>query len=281
MARARKPTNLDKTLERFSAAIVANPQEYRGRWAESFAPEAREVRLDLGCGKGSFIEAAALAEPDVLFVGLDVSETCIARSAEKAVVNAIPNIVLITADASDILQFFAPGELARIYLNFNSPFPKKKHAAKRLTFIEHLMAYRTLVGEEGIVDMRTDNLPYWLFSLGQLEIAGYRILWQTEDLHAEAKNNQSRIPNTAALILESEYDLRTVSKGATVYSLQAQPGPQPASWEQTKPLGLVEYLPSDLDSIERIPYGMEDTIFNMRNRAANAAARRARRNAQR
>lgn len=281
MARARKPTNLHKTLERFSAAIVSNPEQHRGRWAETFMPEAREARLDLGCGKGSFIVAAALAEPDVLFVGLDVSDTCIARSAEKTVVGNIPNIVLITADATEIPEFFAAGELSRIYLNFNSPFPKKKHAEKRLTFASHLMTYRTLVGETGIVDMRTDNLPYWLFSLGQFEVAGYNVLWQTEDLHAVAATEQDQRPGGGALILDSEYDLRTVSKGATVYSLIAQPGPAPKSWEQTKPLGLVEYLPTDLNDLERLPYGMEDTIFNMRNRAANAAARQARRNARR
>lgn len=305
--RARKPTNLDKTLERFAAPIVHDPAVHQGRWAELFcctqpgnvavaqledasgpapsaaaqpedasgpAPSAaaqppREIRLDLGCGKGEFLTAAALAEPDVLFIGLDNNETCIARSAQKTVEGGIPNIRLICADAFDIPQFFSPGELARIYLNFNSPFPKKKYARLRLAHAEHLLAYRPLVGEDGMVDFRTDNLCYWRWSLTQFELAGYTIDRQTDDLYAEART-----------IIASEYDKRTTARGATVFALQAHPGPAPDplpdTANQTASMSLVDYLPDDLEELEHIPYGMEDTITNMRGRKANAEARAAR-----
>ena len=134
MARQRKPTNLHLTLQRFAAPIVEDPQLHCGSWRD-LMPGAREVRLDLGCGKGSFLKESALLEPDVLFVGMDYSPTCIARCAEKAVQSDLPNVRLIMADADQVTDLFAPGELDRIYLNFNAPFPKKKHARLRLSHV--------------------------------------------------------------------------------------------------------------------------------------------------
>lgn len=270
MARQRKPTNLDKTLERYAAPIVKDPEQHQGSWRQDFMPHAREVRLDLGCGKGTFLEESAPLEPDVLFVGIDYSDTCIARCAEKAVEQHLPNVVLVIADASDIDKFFAPQELDRIYLNFNSPFPKKKQAWMRLSHIDRLAVYRTLVGETGLIEFRTDNVLYWQFSLEQFAIAQYRILRRTDDLAGEADWEQGRPP-----VLKSEYFNRTTEKGAHVFALFAEPGAAPDHMEQTARLSLSEYLPDDLDSLDYIPYGMESTVENIKARKANAARRAA------
>ena len=260
MARQRKPTNLHLTLQRFAAPIVEDPQLHCGSWRD-LMPGAREVRLDLGCGKGSFIAEAAAAEPDVLFVGVDLSETCVARSAQKVCEAGLKNVRLIIDDASSIDRFFGEGELDRIYLNFNSPFPKKKYAAKRLTYLDHLLRYRLLLKEDGMLDLRTDNVLYWEFSLGQLEIANYNIVQRTDDLHADAAAFNT--------VLSSEYDTRTVARGAHVRCLHAGPGPALEHYQQTTKLGLTEYLPEDLSTFDEVPYGMEDTFTNMRNRKAN------------
>lgn len=269
MARQRKPTNLHLTLQRFAAPIVEDPQQHRGSW-RALMPQAREIRLDLGCGKGSFLQESALREPDVLFVGVDYSSTCIARCAEKVVTAALPNVRLIIADADQVTDLFAPGELDRIYLNFNAPFPKKKHARLRLSHVERLMGYRTLLRSTGLLELRTDNILYWRFSLEQLSIAGYRVLRQTQDLAAEPTWDDDQTP-----VLTSEYFDRTTQRGAHVYALLAQPGPAPDHWEQTAPLGLCEYLPDNLDELDHIPYGMESTVENIRNRQANQQRRRA------
>ncbi|MDO5334837.1 MAG: tRNA (guanosine(46)-N7)-methyltransferase TrmB [Coriobacteriia bacterium] len=272
MARARKPNNLDDQLKRWSAAIVEDPTSHKGRWKKDFFPEATEVRLDLGCGKGAFLAKSALANPDVLYVGLDISSVCIARCAQKAVEEQIPNMIVSRVDASDLLDVFEPGELALIHLNFNAPFPPKKMAARRLTHIDHLVRYRKLVGEDGVIELRTDNMPYWKWTLEELRIAGYHIDWQTEDLHEAVSRHLVPEP-----FVRSEYDEKLVEKGAVVYALKAHPGCTPARMEQTKRLGLVDYLPEDLDELTHIPYGMEDTITNMRNRKRNAANAQARR----
>ena len=261
--RQRKPANIGKDLRTYAAPLVDNPCDYQGTWRQAFMPDATEVRLDLGCGKGSFIAEAAAAEPDVLFVGVDLSETCVARSAQKVCEAGLKNVRLIIADASSIDRFFGEGELDRIYLNFNSPFPKKKYAAKRLTYLDHLLRYRLLLKEDGMLDLRTDNVLYWEFSLGQLEIANYNIVQRTDDLHADAAAFNT--------VLSSEYDTRTVARGAHVRCLHAVPGPALEHYQQTTKLGLTEYLPEDLSTFDEVPYGMEDTLTNMRNRKANEA----------
>ncbi len=319
MARARKPSNLDAQLEQWAAAIVDDPASFKGRWKQSFFPDAREVRLDLGCGKGAFLARSAKANPEVLYIGMDIDSTCVARCAKKAILEELPNMVVARADAADLLDFFEPGELSLIHLNFNAPYPPKKMAARRLTHIDHLRRYRTILGENGRIELRTDNMPYWKWSLEELRIAGYRIDWQCEDLHGAMRKlakkeanaddagskggTQAGTPQTngktaprptkspeakpqiagASLtvhhrnFVRSEYDEKLVEKGAVVYSLIAHPGPAPAAMEQTTKLGLVDYLPEDLDTLEHIPYGMEDTVFNMRNRKKNAREAQARR----
>ncbi|MDO4853919.1 MAG: tRNA (guanosine(46)-N7)-methyltransferase TrmB [Coriobacteriia bacterium] len=316
MARARKPSNLDAQLEQWAAAIVDDPASFKGRWKQSFFPDAREVRLDLGCGKGAFLARSAKANPEVLYIGMDIDSTCVARCAKKAILEELPNMVVARADAACLLEFFEPGELSLIHLNFNAPYPPKKMAARRLTHIDHLSRYRTILGETGRIELRTDNMPYWKWSLEELRIAGYHIDWRCEDLHGamrelaekrarvevarsedrkQAKTEASSQPfnepsaeaklqlGEAALTIHhenfvrSEYDEKLVEKGAVVYSLIAHPGPAPAEMEQTTKLGLVDYLPEDLDTLEHIPYGMEDTIFNMRNRKKNAREAQARR----
>lgn len=275
MARARKPANLDQQLERWSEAIIDDPASLKGRWKQTLFPEAREIRLDLGCGKGAFLARSAQANPDILYIGIDISSMCIARCAEKAITGKLGNLFVTRADAAAILDLFEPGELALIHLNFNAPYPPKKMAARRLTHLEHLVRYRTLLGENGIIELRTDNMPYWKWTLAELEIADYHIDWETEDLHGSGRPELSALSGDP--FVRSEYDEKLVQAGAVVYALRAHPGPAPQSMTQTKKLGLVDYLPEDLDSLDRIPYGMEDTITNMRNRKKNAANAQARR----
>lgn len=264
--RQRKPANIEGELKLYASVIESEPTALKGRWREAILPSAKELRLDLGCGKGGFLIQAALAHPDILFIGVDCNPVCVARTAAKLEAEGIPNARVAILDADILADAFAPAEIDRIYLNFNSPFPQKKYAWKRLAHLDRLMGYRSLLSADGIIDLRTDHDPYWQFTLLQIELAGYSVIRKTDDLHANFEGFD---------VFESEYDQRTVSRGAIVHALQAYPGPAPETKpQQTAPFGLVEYLPADLSTLERIPYGMEGTIENLRNRAANSAARR-------
>ena len=282
--RARRPKNLERRFEWYAPVIEAAPLERAGSWAQTWLPEAREVRLDLGCGKGSFTLGAAQAEPDVLFVGIDYDAICVSMAAKKALAVNLGNVVFAQADADDLARMFAPGELAGLYLNYSSPFPPAKYASKRLTHVERLMGYRELLRPGARVSFKTDSEPLFRFSRTQFDLAGYEVLWETEDLCgldvAEAPTDPALARTVVTCRISSEYEERLTALGAKVHALVATPGPRPASWEQTAELGLAAYLPEDLDSLTYVPAGMEDTVRNLRNRKANLRAKAARHSAR-
>lgn len=260
--RSRKLKMVAKHIDEYAAAIEHEPAACAGAWAARHLPGAREVRLDLGCGKGSFTLRSAAAEPDVLFVGMDCEEGCIAMAAKRALAENLPNAVFAIGDADDLATYFAPGELGLIYLNFSTPFTPAKQAKKRLTYAGRLMAYRDLLAPGGAVRFKTDSQPLFDFSRTQFELAGYATQWETRDLHAFNPNE-----------VQSDYEELLTAKGASIHALLAVPGPRPASLEQTAPLGLASYLPEDLDSLTYVPYGMESTVENLKNRRAKRLAR--------
>lgn len=259
--RARKPKNLDERRRLFADAIVDDPEARAGSWAQMLLPQAREVRLDLGCGKGGFAIESAKAEPDVLFVGVDVEEVCVVLAAQRAIEEGVYNAVFVLDEKDDVRRFFVPGELARIHLNFSAPFPQSKAAERRLSHAKRLMAYREMLAPGGVVCMKTDSEPLFKFSLMQFQIAGYEPLACTDDLHAE--------PAWPHANVSTEFEERLCQMGATVHALVAKPGPAPEKVEQVAPLSLAEYLPEDLESMGYIPLGMEDTVRNLLNRKAN------------
>lgn len=263
---ARIPKNfvLEERLERYADAIESSPASLRGNWAEACHPLTDDgtlaysaVRLDLGCGKGVFTCEMAHLHPDELFVGIDSEPICIAYAAQHAVESGLPNVVFAPGDASRVTEYFSAGELAGIYLNFPTPFPRKKEAAKRLTHADHLADYRRVLAPDGTVRLKTDSLPLHAFSLTQVEAAGYELLWSTDD-------TRSILPDDPA----TGYELRLTAKGASVYGLEAKPGPKPERIEQTVSMSLIDYLPEDLSQMTYVPHGMEGTVANLRNRQA-------------
>ena len=266
---ARLPKNfvLEERLERYADAIEFCPASLAGRWAEACHPidgsgrAFSEVRVDLGCGKGSFAVESALREPDVLFVGIDSEPVCIAYAAQHAVESGLTNVVFVPGNATQLTAMFGPGEIDRLHINFPTPFPRKKVSGNRLTIIDRLMEYRQVLAEGAQIELRTDSVPFFLFSLTQFDIAGYRLAWKTDDLRAD-------FPDVVA----SEYETRLTEQGATVHALAAEPGPVPERVEQTAELSLAEYLPSDLSSLDYVPHGMQGTVTNLRNRDAKLRA---------
>lgn len=262
---ARLPKNfvLEERLERYGRVIEPAPRLWRGRWAEACAPAGgapfREVRLDLGCGKGSFAIESARREPDVLFVAMDAEPVCVAYAAQHVCESGAANVVVVPGDGLRVREFFAPGELSRIHLNFPTPFPRKKDAGRRMARMERLMDFREVLGPNGVVELRTDSQPLFSFMLGQVPMAGYETLWQTEDFRASFPDAPS-----------SEYEERLSAQGAHVLGLACVPGPAPASAPvQTAELSLACYLPRDLSAFDGYaPHGMEATVANLRNREA-------------
>lgn len=276
-ARTPKHFVLEERLERYADYIEPAPQDYAGRWAEACYPlgdtatptdgaeqpgRFREVRLDLGCGKGAFTVEAARREPDVLFLGMDGEPLCMAYAGGLAAKSGLENVVFLAWDGHRVTEAFAPGELSRIYLNFPTPFPRKRQARLRLTDATCLMDYRRILAPQGTLRLKTDSRPLYLFTLEELAAAGYKVLWTSEDARADFPDDPT-----------SGYEERLAANGAKVFALEATPGPAPASFSPTPQRGLVEYLPQDLADLDYVPLGMEATVWNMRNREAKLWAK--------
>lgn len=266
---ARLPKNfvLEERLERYADSIEASPERWAGQWAEACHPldAARdrtsfdEVRLDMGCGKGAFTVEAAAAEKSVLFVGIDFEPICIAYAAQKAEESGLDNVIFSPGVADKVTTYFAEGELSRIYLNFPTPFPRKKEAAQRLTHLDNLLRYRKILAPGATVLLKTDSYPLWGFSRTQFELAGYDIVWESDDARAERPDDPV-----------SWYEERLSAQGATVYAIEATPAREPkraadGTVEQTASLSLIDYLPEDLSTMTYVPHGMQGTVTNLRN----------------
>ncbi len=269
-SRLPKGFSLAERLAACASNFEADPKSRAGQW-RFWAPEGRrretpyaQVVLDLGCGKGEYTVACAAERPDTLFVGLDVDGVCAMRAAECAIAAGVPNAVFVLHDDSNLAETFAAGELSAILLNFPTPFPKKKKASYRLTYFERLLAYRELLTPGAAVRLRTDSMPLRDFSLTQLEIAGYDLQWNTDDVRALFPDEPW-----------SAYERKLVAQGAPVcgFAAMPKPGPAPENPQQTAPLSLVSYLPENIEELAYVPHGMQGCIDNMKGRRANLRAK--------
>ncbi len=186
--------NIPGAREAIAANTYCIPEENpaKGRWAEIFGNE-NPIRIEVGMGKGQFLTAQALAHPDVNFVGIEKYSSVLLRALEKLKENPIPNIRFIRMDAEHITEWFAPGEVDRIYLNFSDPWPKDRHAKRRLTSQEFLQRYEQILKAEGLLEFKTDNQDLFTFSLEQTEPAGWTLLASTRDLHRDVVLNKDNI----------------------------------------------------------------------------------------
>lgn len=273
---------LEERLAACGRRIASDPNEWKGRWASYFSecadyatapsePSAKpsckakiyeRVILDLGCGKGEYTVAVAKLHPEILFVGIDIDGVCVVRSADLANAEGVDNVVFIYERDPELSSMFAEGELAGILMNFPTPYPNKKRASLRLTYIDRLLEDRHLLVDGGFIRLRTDGQPLRDFSLTQFGLAGYELLWTSDDV-------RSKYPDEPW----SGYEHKLTAKGAKVCGCMAvsRAGDIPAAEDvvQTAPLSLVSYLPDDLEHMGYVPYGMEGCVTNLINYRAH------------
>ena len=180
----RKRANLDKRMERCAALLAAAPETLRGRWLESF-PGHDRLYLELGCGKGRFTADMAETMPDTLYVALERVPDAMILAMERVKSRGIENVRFLDADAKNLKEMFADGEVARLYINFCDPWPKSRDAKLRLTAPGFLRLYGDLLPAGGQIHFKTDNNPLFRWSIEQLEAEGWALSELTEDLHRE------------------------------------------------------------------------------------------------
>ena len=182
--RMRKKKNLIPRMERCGDRLIREPYSMPGKWRE-LMPQARELRLELGCGKGRFTAGTAAAEPDVLFIAVERVPDAMVMAMERCAAQGLTNVFFIDANADQLPLFFAPGEADRIYINFCDPWPSNRHAKRRLTHPDFLLRYRQVLAEAGEIHFKTDNRDLFEGSLFQFPRVGFGVSEVTRDLHAD------------------------------------------------------------------------------------------------
>lgn len=188
--------------------VINNPREYRGKWRKLFGND-NPIHIEIGMGKGKFIVENAINNPNINYIGIEMYDSVILRAVEKTNELELNNLYLIRMDATLIEDVFDK-EIDVIYLNFSDPWPKDRHAKRRLTSSRFLNRYDKIFKGGYKIIMKTDNLPLFEFSLESLKEYGYTIDYVTYDLH-----------NDRDSIITTEYEDKFSSQGIKINYLEA------------------------------------------------------------
>ena len=171
------------------------------------------VYVEIGMGKGRFLMDMARLYPEINFIGIEKYSSVLLRAVQKLEEEELPNVRLIRMDAEDLENVFAQGELDRIYLNFSDPWPKSRHAKRRLTSRQFFARYDAILKPDGRLEFKTDNQNLFTFSLEEIPEAGWHLDASTRDLHHDSVLNEGNIM--------TEYEEKFSSKGNPICKLIA------------------------------------------------------------
>lgn len=184
--RQRNIKNLSERIEQNSRLLIEEPGDCKGRWAEIFG-NGNPIYLEIGCGKGNFITKHAFAEPDCNFIACEGQMSVVLRALEKAEASGSGNLRVFIDFLNDLEDYFEVGELSGIYLNFSDPWPKARHAKRRLTYRGRLQNYKKVLKPDGFIEFKTDNEGLFAFTLEEIKACGYEMIEMSRDLHGEAQ----------------------------------------------------------------------------------------------
>ncbi|HAU86718.1 MAG TPA: tRNA (guanosine(46)-N7)-methyltransferase TrmB [Lachnospiraceae bacterium] len=167
--------------------VIHNPEEKKGSWREVFGND-NPIHIEVGMGKGRFLTELAQLNPNINYIGIEKYSSVLIRAVEKREQIELSNLFFIRMDAEDINDVFAEGEIDRIYLNFSDPWPKDRHAKRRLTSHQFLNRYDQFLKKDGVIIFKTDNKALFDFSLEEVPVAGWKLENYTYDLHHSEYN---------------------------------------------------------------------------------------------
>ena len=195
------------------AAAIKNETEQKGNWHTLFGNN-HPIHIEIGMGKGQFLLTLAKKYPTINYIGIERYSSVLLRALEKLdseEYEGLTNIRFICMDAADISEVFEKGEVEKIYLNFSDPWPKDRHARRRLPSKEFLARYDQILVPDGKVEFKTDNRGLFNFALEQREIAGWNLDGCTFDLHHDENMNEGNVM--------TEYEEKFSSMGNPIYKM--------------------------------------------------------------
>lgn len=179
-------------------AIAENPycileeDPQKGNWSSIFGND-HPIHIEVGMGKGRFLMTLAKQNPDINYIGIEKYSSVLVRGLEKLEEEPLENVRFIRMDAEKLTEMFAPEEVSMIYLNFSDPWPKDRHAKRRLTSQAFLARYDEILKKEGHIEFKTDNKDLFQFSLEQVEPAGWSLDAFSWDLHHDEALNAGNV----------------------------------------------------------------------------------------
>ena len=189
--------------------FIENPKDNKGRWKDVFGNN-NPIHIEIGCGKGDFAIGMAKAFPDINFIAIEKFESVLIRASEKTLACDLPNLKLVHYDAIVLGEIFENGEIDNIYLNFSDPWPKNRHAKRRLTSPEFLNVYKNILNPNGAIMQKTDNVILYQYSIESLSQDGWYLSNISVDLHKEERFN-----------IMTEYETKKCKLGP-IYRLEAR-----------------------------------------------------------
>lgn len=192
--------------------VYTEPEGMAGTWSQIFGNN-NPVHIEIGMGKGRFITTLASMNPDINYVGIEKYSSVLLRAVEKQDELCLPNLRFIRMDAENITSVFSKEEVDRIYLNFSDPWPKDRHAKRRLTSRQFFARYNEILKSTGRVEFKTDNRPLFDFSVEEVNEAGWKLSVCTYDLHNDEKLVEGNVM--------TEYEERFSSQGNPICKLVA------------------------------------------------------------
>ena len=204
--RARKKKHLTERMESASDYLIYIPEEETQLSFLEIFGNSNPVHLEIGCGKGRFICGKGEAYPDINFIGLEKVSDILVMAMEKAKDANLKNVRFINFDAQFIEKYFGKGNIDTIYLNFSDPWPKSRNEKRRLTYKTFLQMYKVLLKDGCPLIIKTDNRPFFDYSVESLKEFGARIEKISYDLHAEKPADN----------IETEYEQRFSAMGIPI-----------------------------------------------------------------
>ncbi|NLL79731.1 MAG: tRNA (guanosine(46)-N7)-methyltransferase TrmB [Clostridiales bacterium] len=177
---------------RESEFVIENAQEKKGNWSSVFG-NTNPIRIEVGMGKGKFLMELAGKNPEVNYIGIERYSSVLLRALQKMEEEQRSNLKFLCIDAKELEDVFSPGEVDKIYLNFSDPWPKDRHAKRRLPSREFLARFDKILKKDGRIEFKTDNRGLFDFAVEELEPAGWKAEKITYDLHHDAEMAEGNI----------------------------------------------------------------------------------------
>ncbi|AMA73983.1 MULTISPECIES: tRNA (guanosine(46)-N7)-methyltransferase TrmB [Aneurinibacillus] len=205
--RLRKKPGVREAMANYPKLVPQDAEQYKGKWREFFGNN-NPIHVELGTGKGNFITTLAEQNPHINYFGVELHEEVLIKAVKKAEEKGLANIAFLWINIRELESYFAPAEVDRFYLNFSDPWPKKRHAKRRLTHNDFLKQYKKLLKAEGCIQLKTDNEGLFEYSLNRFAEELFLLKEITFDLH----NSEYAEGN-----IMTEYEAKFVQKGMKIF----------------------------------------------------------------